>query len=86
MSDIFESVGRFFAWIFAIFICVMAIFWTIMLFGWIIAGFEYQTWNRLHGTNYTQYEWFTGSDFIQKYHYPDRDKTEKKEINVNLNQ
>lgn len=60
-------------------------FWMIMLFGWVIAGYEYKAWNQLHGTNYTQMQWFSGSDFIQKYHYPDRAEANKNEININSN-
>ncbi len=50
-----------------------------------IGAFEYRTWNKLHGTNYSWYDWSTGEDFIKKYHYPDRDKTQKLELNHNQN-
>ena len=68
-------------------IIVSVTFLTICL-GWglVISNFEYKTWNKLHSTNYSLYEWWTGSDFIKKYHYPGRDKADKKEININLNQ
>ena len=64
---------------------VMTIFWSVMGITWTVSGFEYKTWNKLHNTNYTQYDWFSGSDFIKKYHYPNRKDTDKNEINVNLN-
>ena len=60
-------------------------FWALMGCGWVIAGFEYEAWNKLHNTTYTHKQWFAGSDFIKKYHYPNRDETEKKEFNVNVN-
>ena len=72
--------------------CVVAVMSvaTVMFIclGWslVISNFEYGTWNKLHGTNYSLYDWWTGSDFIKKYHYPNREKAELKEFNVNLNQ
>lgn len=64
------------------FIGAMTLFSTFLLILWVVAGFEYSTWNRLHGTNYTHYEWFTGSDFIEKYHYPGREEAVKNEIKL----
>lgn len=71
--------------IFAGAILVSIFFWTAMACIWTVSGFEYATWNKLHDTNYTQYEWFTGSDFIKKYHYPNRSETVKHELNLNTN-
>ncbi len=82
-----DEMLKFVVFVFGMIVSVVgAILVCALMCGWVISGFEYNTWNKMHGTNYTHYDWFTGSDFIQKYHYPDRDKTEKKEINVNLNQ
>lgn len=52
---------------------------------WFVSGFEVKAWNKLHNTNYTQLDWFGGSDFIQKYHYPDRENAVKSEIKLNVN-
>lgn len=53
-----------------------------MIGGWLISGLEYQAWNKLHGTNYTQWDWFTSSGFIKNYHYPDREKALRNEIKL----
>lgn len=78
MRDVIQFIGLVFGVIFIG-------FWTIMFCAWIISGFESKTWNELHGTHYTQSQWFGGSEFIKKYHYPGREYNEKKELNVNVN-
>lgn len=65
---------------------VVIVFTLIFLFisgCFIVGGLEYKTWNKLHGTNYSWYDWSTGSDFIKSYHYPGREKAQINEIKVN---
>ena len=64
---------------------ILTAFFTFLFVWWIISGFEYKTWNELHGTKYTRMQWFSGADFIKAYHYPGREETKKNEINLNVN-
>ena len=85
MDDMFDFFRGVVGFGLGIVVTVFVGFLAILLGGWIIAGFEYKAWNQLHGTNYTQYQWFAGSEFIEKYHYPNRNEATKSEVKLNVN-
>lgn len=69
----------------SVFLFVVMIVVFVLGYTWFCAGFESRAWNKLHGTSYSRSDWFGGSEFIEKYHYPNRDEAVKGELNVNQN-
>ena len=54
---------------------IIAIIIAGIIGGFTIGWFEHKTWNKLHDTNYTWWEWSTGSDFIKNYQDSGKIKT-----------
>ena len=56
---------------------ILGCFAGFLIASWIVSGIEYKTWNKLHNTNYSHYEWFSGADFIKDYHNSGHEQIKK---------